>query len=81
MVTENGARENSTYVVIAILSQERDPLSLDTVRLGGQRLLRSQHIPDKIPISKAPARDTVHDGRAGQVVVLEGAEQGQIREG
>lgn len=78
---EGKRQRDSTYVIIPILRQKRNPLSRKTIRLRSQALLRPEHIPNEIAVGEGPARDAVHDGGAGRVVVPEGAEQGEVGEG
>lgn len=74
---------NSTYVVVAILSQKRDPLpgdSISTTSRIEEALLRLEDVGNEIPIGKRARRRTVHDGQTGCIVVLERAEKRDVRE-
>jgi hypothetical protein len=80
LYTYTGSQEYSTYVVIAILRQERNSLPRHGAPAGGtgELLLRLQHVGDQVRVCKGAGGGAVDDGGGVVAVVAEGVEEGEI---
>lgn len=79
----HGANGMRTYIVVAVLDQERDALALCALaaRVALQLVLGGGDVVDQLAIGEAAAGQRVDDGRAPGVVLLNGLEDGQAGQG
>lgn len=74
---------HSTYVVIAVLREERNPLAdqraLSFSSLAFKVILRSNNVPNQTAICKRPLGQTVDHSQAVRVMVLQSAEDMRVR--
>lgn len=71
-----------THVVVAVLDQERNPLSPDVGLASGSEdpIPRPAHVRKDLAVPERPPRETVDDGDGLGVMPGYGVEDGQLRQ-